>query len=374
MPVRILAAIAVALACVHASIAAAQQAPHPAGWDDLVAAARKEGALELSLNGQVPLKVRKALPAFEKRYGIKVNTHRGGAREQSARILAEQRAGRRTIDMWLGGASAAIDVFLPNRMLRRMDEMLIHPEVINPKSWHGGQIPFLDGGRRYVVVWGAAPSHPIVHNSDLVKPEEIRSYFDVFNPKWKGKIIASAPGSAGSFSTVLPMYLNPRIGEEWFRRLASEMDVTYVKDPRQGAEWIAMGRYAIGLFALGSQARTLQKQGFPIREYFPHDMKEGGNLQNGAGNLFAFTDAPHPNAAKLFANWALSREAQALFIKYGERTDSLRNDVPNDTIPEHIRIKPNVEYFIGFTHPDFIPRAREINTRLKEILRDSGRK
>ena len=70
-----------------------------------------------------------------------------------------------------------------------------------------------------------------------------------------------SPGQ-GAGASILPMFLNPKIGEEWFRRWATEMNVTIVTDARQGAEWVALGRFPIGMFGLNTQAEALKEQGY----------------------------------------------------------------------------------------------------------------
>ena len=67
-----------------------QTAAAASEWDELVAAARKEGKVELILSGQVPMRLRKAMPDFEKKYGVKVNFQTGGGSAHGERILAER--------------------------------------------------------------------------------------------------------------------------------------------------------------------------------------------------------------------------------------------------------------------------------------------
>jgi ABC-type Fe3+ transport system substrate-binding protein len=168
------------------------------------------------------------------------------------------------------------------------------------------------------------------------------------------------------------MYLNPKIGETWFKRWAREMNVTIVTDARQGAEWIALGRFAIGMFGMSTQAEALKYQGFPISDYLPHPMEEGQVLSASAANIMVMDKAPNPHAAQLFVNWALSREGQATFIKAAEKTDSLRTDVPNDVIEPQYRIDPKANYYVAFTDREYIERKSEITGRLKTIMQEAG--
>ena len=337
-----------------------------------MAAARQEGKLELILSGQVPMRLRKAMPAFETKYGVKVNFQTGGGSAHGERILAERRFGRYTVDVWLGGQNTPLVYLLPNKALVPFAELLVDPDVKDPSRWFRGKHHYTDDEGRYIFTWGASPSHTISYNTKLVDPREITSYADLLDPKWKGKIVSWSPAAQSTAASSVPMFLNPKVGEAWFRRWTTEMDVTFVTDARQGAEWVALGRYAIGMFGLNTQAEELKDQGFPIKDYLPHALAEGEILSASAANIMMMDQAPNPNAAKLFINWVLSREGQSAFIKIAEKTDSLRVDVPNDVIEAQYRIDPKADYYVAFADPEYIEKKTEITGRLKKIMQDAG--
>jgi ABC-type Fe3+ transport system substrate-binding protein len=342
-------------------------------WDDLVKAAQREGEISLILFAGLSLH-KGGVQAFEEKYGIKVNYQTGSSRQHAERILAERRLGRYTVDAWIGGANTALSKLIPNGVLQPITPLLVDPEVKDPSNWFQGKLHYVDPEGRYILAWGASPSYTVHYNTELVDPNEIKSYADLLDPKWKGKIVSMSPGQQGSGGSSVPMYLNPKIGEEWFRRWANEMDVTIVDDARQGAEWLALGRFAIGMFGLSDAVEELKDQGFPVKDYLPHPMQEGEVLTSSANNLMAVDKAPHPNALKLFVNWALGQEAQQLFIKLGERKDSLRRDVDNSVIAPQYRIQRNADYYIAFEDPAYQTRQTEILNRLRQILREAGYK
>lgn len=345
-----------------------------AQWAALVKAAKKEGKVEVILGGQMPRKLRTAMPAFEKQYGIKVNYQTGSSRRHSARIRAERKTGRYSADVWIGGANTALSILLPNKMLAPIDELLIDPEVKNPARWYQGKLHFTDPHGRYILTWGASPAYVIAINTNLVKPEQIQSYWDVLDPKWKGKIVARSPARQGAAASSVPMLLNPKIGEKWFKRWVSEMDVTIVRDSRQAVEWLALGRYAIGMFGLGTPAEEMQQQGFPVLPYLPHVLKEGETLSASAANIMAVDRPPNPNAQKLFINWALTKETQTLFIKTGKTSDSLRMDVPEDAVAPQYRIRLDRDYYVGFSDPSFINNQRKHLKTLRRIVKGAPKK
>ncbi len=65
------------------------------------------------------------------------------------------------------------------------------------------------------------------------------------------------------------------------------------------------------------------------------------------GGTLAFMDkAPHPNAARLFINWLLSRKGQMAFQRILQDHDSRRIDIPKDDVPEYNRRREGVKYVI----------------------------
>jgi iron(III) transport system substrate-binding protein len=358
-----------ALLLLPTAVAAAPNTPE---WQALVKAAKAEGKVEVILSGQVPQRLRPAFAEFEKLYGVKVNFQTGAGSAHADRILAERKLGRFTLDVWLGGANTALVQLYPNKALARFDELLVDPEVTDASKWFQGKHHYTDPEGRYIFTWGASPTYNIAYNTKLVDPNEIKSYADLLNPKWKGKIVSWSPANQGTGASSVPMFMNPKIGEEWFRRWATEMNVTIVTDARQGAEWVAIGRFPIGMFGLNTQAESLKDQGFPIKDFLPHPMAEGEVLSSSAANLMVMDRAPNPNATKLFVNWALSKAGQTAFIKAAEKMDSLRTDTPKDFLEVQYRIQPNANYIVPFSDPVYIDKQDEMLARMKKIMQDAG--
>ncbi|MEE8140308.1 MAG: hypothetical protein V3T66_05275, partial [Alphaproteobacteria bacterium] len=137
---------------------------------------------------------------------------------------------------------------------------------------------------------------------------------------------------------------------------------------------LALGRYAIGMFGLNNAALQLRKQGFPVKSYLPQVLKEGEILSASAANLMAIDKAPHPNARNLFINWALSKEGQSIFIKTGERMDSLRVDVDHNLIAPQYRIRSDRKYYVAFSDKRYINNQKKILKKLKRIMKKARKK
>ena len=122
----------------------------------------------------------------------------------------------------------------------------------------------------------------------------------------------------------------------------------YARFP-QGEDWLAAGKYSICLCRHQSisEAKT---QGLPVDLIEPASFKEGVGVETRAKTLVLMNQAPHPNAAKVFLNWFLSREGQSDFQKTGAKIldagaeGSLRMDIPKDDIPPRNRLDPGVKY------------------------------
>jgi ABC-type Fe3+ transport system substrate-binding protein len=128
----------------------------------------------------------------------------------------------------------------------------------------------------------------------------------------------------------------------------SEKEVTLFRDARQSVDWLGHGKFPICFFCVSSQVGRAKKQGLPIQTFGP--MKEGAALQSQSGSVGFMKDAPHPNAAKVFLNWLLSREGQLTmqkaYVKAGVgASNSFRVDIPKDMLPLNQRLNENYDYF-----------------------------
>ncbi len=105
------------------------------------------------------------------------------------------------------------------------------------------------------------------------------------------------------------------VGPEFVKRLLTSMDITFSRNIRQTTDWFARGKFALCLGCKDISAA--KKQGLPVDSFDTRGWKEGGGLNTNPGTLSLINRAPHPNAAKLFINWLLSRDGQMAFQKYG---------------------------------------------------------
>ena len=168
----------------------------------------------------------------------------------------------------------------------------------------------------------------------------------MINPKWKSKIVSLDPRDTGLGATMQFYYYSPEIGPEFMKKFFGGMDITYAKNFQQMTNWLAQGKYAICMGCKDS-ARA-KKQGLPVDDFDTNHWKEGSSFSAGGGSVSYLNQAPHPNAAKVFLNWFLSRRGQIALQKLGDVDDpanSRRIDIPKDDIPPENRLQPGMKYF-----------------------------
>ena len=141
-------------------------------------------------------------------------------------------------------------------------------------------------------------------------------------------------------------YYSPEIGPEFMKKFFGGMDITYAKNFRQMTDWLAQGKFAICMGCKDSM--RAKNQGLPVEDFDTNKWKEGSSFSAGGGSMAYMNQAPHPNAAKVFLNWFLSRKGQIALQKLGDVDDpanSRRIDIPKDDIPPDNRMQPGVKYF-----------------------------
>jgi ABC-type thiamine transport system substrate-binding protein len=207
----------------------------------------------------------------------------------------------------------------------------------------------------------------LYYNTKLVNPQEIKSYHDVLNAKWKGKILVFERPGVG-MPSFLRLYYHPQVGPEFLKRLLGEMDVTVSRERRQATDWLGQGKFQL-CFDCADTDRA-RKQGVPVADFDRASLKEGGNEISTAGNsgLSLINRAMNPNAAKAFINWYLSRRGQTVWqevmnTKVIEPSNSMRIDIPKDhVLPDSRRDEGRPYRVTGILDPD--PVQKLVNEEL----------
>lgn len=339
-------------------------------WEKVLREAKREGALIITTPRSEA--TRDIIGnAFKKKFNIDIQWLVASGSQGAARLTAERRAGLYTNDIDIGGGNTAIARFKQYGFLEPLPPNFILPEVKDPSAWLWGKLPFLDSEGLYVFSMTLYPQSPVMYNTDLVNPEEFSSYQKLLDPKWKGKFIASDFTLTGAglkwFSSMIEKDFGPILGLDYMRAFAKQEPLV-MRDERLAGEWLIRGKYPFGFnISIESQLTEYRRQGIrvPLQTYTP---REGGYLTTGGQNLTFFKNALHPNMARVFINWILSREGAKVVTKATIK-HSTRIDIgdPKEIEPEVILRDPGLKY----ATPDqekYLSKTDEYAEIAREIL------
>jgi iron(III) transport system substrate-binding protein len=266
----------------------------------LIAAARKEGQVIHYTSTDLSV-AEKLAKAFEAKYpGIAVRVERTGAERVFQRIGQEYSSNIHAVDVVNSSDAAHFIVWKRDGILAPFV-----PEDV--AKFYPPEHRDIDG---QFASWRIFLSI-IAYNTNLVKAEEApKSFADLLDPKWKGKIVKAHPGYSGTIMTAT-YQLQRDIGWSWFEQLAKQnvMQVQSAADPPKKLD---LGERAIMADGNEYSVVQLKEEGHPVEPVYA---SEGSPMIIGPNGIFK--GSPNPNAAKLFQSYCFSREAQQLIIDIG---------------------------------------------------------
>ena len=279
---------------------AAAQSPVYKITPELEAAARREGNVVYYTS--IDVKVAEDLAkAFERRYpGIKVQVERNGAERQFSKIGQEYSSRIYNVDT-VNSSDAAHFIYW-----RREGWLAAAlPEEVSLRYPAGSFDP--EGH----FASARASLSVIAYNSQLVSAADVpKSFKDLLDAKWRGKIVKAHPGYSGTILTATYQIARD-LGWDFFEKLAQQQ-VMQVQSSTDPPRKVVAGERAV--MADGNEYNVFleQKRGAPIEIVYP---SEGTPLVIGPSGVMK--NAKNPNAARLFHAWSFSREAQQLMVEIG---------------------------------------------------------
>ena len=346
--------------------------PKPAwqiDWDNAVKAAEGEGEINVYVVDYPRFAVGQFQKAFPK---IKLNMIDGPSGPAlSSRLMAERRAGKFQGDLYIAGQGTHVSVLYPAKALAPMPPAFILPEVKDESKWFKAKHRFVDPETRHSFVFQGHRGLYVSYNTSQVKADEIKSWADLINPKWKGKLIGYDPSVAGVARNVLwYVYKNKFLGPEFMHKLYGDMGIAIARDQRQLVDWLATGKAALCIACDDADIGGAKENKLPV-ETLTHTLKEGDYVAAGQGAISLLTPAPHPSATQVFLNWFLSKEGQTIYqeqsVKAGQRNaNSRRMDIAKDMIRPEYRLKEGAE--VWENGPDVDKETAEATKLFKEIL------
>jgi iron(III) transport system substrate-binding protein len=294
-----LAATPLAMPLIGRTAQAAAPAPSKV-TPELIEAARKEGKAVWYTSVDLPVAERVA-KAFEARYpGVAVRVERSGAERIYQRISQEYASKIYAVDTVNSSDAAHFVVWKREGLLAPYvpEDVALHypPEHKDPDglfaTWRGT-----------LCVIG--------YNTKLIKPEEApRSYADLLDPKWTGKIVKAHPGYSGTIMTATYQMARD-LGWQYFEKLSTQkvMQVQSAADPPKK---LALGERAIMADGVEYGLFRLKEKGEPVEIVYP---SEGTPSIIGPSGIMKA--APNPSAARLLHSFMFSVEAQQLMVDWG---------------------------------------------------------
>jgi iron(III) transport system substrate-binding protein len=324
----------------------------PSAWagearaqDPRLEAARKEGKVvwytSLALTSS-----EKVAKLFETAYpGVKVEVHRTGSQRILQRMMQELQANIKNVDV-VHTSDAGHYVLLKEKKLL----MRYTPAGVDV---FGAGFKDKDGyhyGLRATV-------NVIAYNTKVLSPAEApRTWKDLLDPKWRGRLVTAHPGYSGVIATHVLALVHLH-GWDYFKALAQNkpMLVQSAVDP---SGVVASGERPVAANGGDYTFYQVKKKGNPVEIVYP---KEGVPLVVSPSAITSF--APHPNAARLFTDFVFSREVQQVLAD----TEGLYSGHPQVTYPAD---KPRLSDLkvLPVEAEELEKRNEEIKTRFVEFF------
>jgi len=293
---------ALAASSMFASPLRAAPPPAEAMTPALIAAATKEGAVTFYTAMDLAFAERLGRVFEEKFAGIKVRVERSGAERIFQRVGQEYQSNIHAVDVvntadqshviywkrqgWLAP-------YLPEDVAKYYDKKYYDPDAL-------------------AIVTRVLVS-PFGINTNLVKMADApKSFADLLDPKWKGKMVKAHPAYSGTIMNAT-FQIARDLGWDYFEKLAKQ-NVLQVQSATDPPKRIALGERAIMVDGAGYLVIRGKEAGQPVDVIYP---SEGTPVATSPSALMKA--APHPSAARLFHNWMHAREGQQLLIDYARQ-------------------------------------------------------
>jgi iron(III) transport system substrate-binding protein len=265
----------------------------------LIAAAKGEGRVVLYSSMDLPVG-EKLGKAFEAAYGgVAIQIERSGSERLFQRIGQEFSSDIHACDV-INSSDASHFIpwktngwlmpFVPEDVARYFPENYRDPDGLFATSR----------------VWLSA----IAYNTNLVKAEDApKSFVDLLDPKWAGKMVKGHPAYSGTIMTATYQMVR-ELGWDYFEKLAKQR-VMQVQSSTDPPKKLQLGERAVMADGNEYGIVLLKEAGQPVEPVYP---TEGAPTISGPTGIFA--SAPHPNAAKLFQAWLHTRQTQQFFTDF----------------------------------------------------------
>ncbi len=320
-------------------------------WEDLLAAGKKEGKVVVS--GPPDPEARTKLPAaFKDATGIEMEYLGGNTSQLAARIDSERAAGQYTIDVSVGGSDTMYGTFLPKKWIEPFKDSLVMPDVVQGK-WAAGGPWFRDPDKNTILQLFNTVQPMMYLNLSMISPKDLPNADALLDPKWKGKICAYDPAVNGAGIAVASALYVAK-GEAYATKLYDGQKVVLSRDYQQIADWLGQGTYPIAMAAAAAYLAKYVKAGVKLTSSgaadFPDFPDASSSVGGGFSDVAVYNKAPHPNAARVFANWIASKDALSLYSQL-QLSSPARTDIDaSKWLEPNLIPKPGVNYLDTYSY------------------------
>jgi iron(III) transport system substrate-binding protein len=287
----------------------------------LIAGAKKEGAL--TLYSSLPVEVMTDVTnAFTGKYDVKVELWRAGSEQILQRALTEARAGRFAADV-METAGPEMEGATRARLLEEIDTPyaaeLMPQARVQGRPWIASRLSVFT----------------IAYNTNIVKKNDApKSYADLLDEKWKGKLGIEADDN--NWLMAISDVMSEDRAAALFRGIVAKNGISPRKGHSLMANLVVSGEVPVALTAYADEIDKLKKTGAPIDNVFTEPTIAMPTA------VAAFARAPHPHAAVLFVDFLLSEEGQRVLARHSvvpthRKVQNLPVEVTLMDVPKYLR-------------------------------------
>jgi iron(III) transport system substrate-binding protein len=337
-------------------------------WAKTLDAARKEGSVTVA--GPPGSLYRNGITSgwSQDFPDIKLDYNAGRGTQVVAKIVRERAASLYKWDIIVASINPTLASFLPINALAPLRDAILDPTTTDDKNWlNGFDAGYIDSEKKYFYSPTLSRGYLGFVNRDCVSKEQLSKAEDLKSPALKGKISWFDPfdPGTGAQSTAL---LQVVYGDDWLKDMLKNHGVTFSRDYKQMTDWLVSCAKPVSIGMNTDLLNQMQKVGIAqnVEELtgdgYTREWRKGG--AGGGVSIGLFNNAPHPNAAKVYLNWYLSRLQQQRFAELTQ-INSRRTDV-TPVEPEHLP-EPGKKYFNSDEEHNLYVQALQAKIRTWDI-------
>jgi ABC-type Fe3+ transport system substrate-binding protein len=262
----------------------------------LLDGAKKEGEVVLYTGMVIEQGINPIAKAFNEKYpGIEIKAWRGDINQMMAKINAEARAGKPIGDLAEGG-----------NVSLHLNQAKLAQKFISPESKAYARAYIAADGTWVTTRLGY---YGVAYNTKLVAAADVpKTYDDLLNPKWKGKMAWRSGSESGSLTFIMNILMakGDQAGEEYLKALAKNDLVNYSQSANQLVDQVGQGEYPMALNAAAHSPIIARGLGAPL------DTRMLDPIPINTMPLAMIRNAPHPHAAMLLLDFLISQKGQEI--------------------------------------------------------------